>query len=91
MVSCSKITLNSLELGLKLVSAFSLWATYSPFQQAGSARVGGSKCKEVLLKILTFAAKRPFASFRIFTAEFLDSFLLLFGENAEAADAGILF
>lgn len=51
----------------------------------------GSKCKKVLLKILILAAKSLFATFRIFTAEFLDSLLPLLEENAEAAAAaGIL-
>lgn len=49
----------------------------------------GSKCKKVLLKIVILAAKSLFATFRIFTAEFLDSLLPLLGENAEAAAAGI--
>lgn len=44
----------------------------------------------VLLKILILAAKSPFANFKIFTAESLDSHFLLLEESAEAGDAEIL-
>lgn len=44
----------------------------------------------MLLKILILAAKSPFPTFKIFTAESSDSLLSLLGENAEAADAEIL-
>lgn len=44
----------------------------------------------MLLKIRILAAKSPFATFKIFTAESLDLLLPLLGENAEATDAEIL-
>lgn len=44
----------------------------------------------MLLKFRILAAKSPFATFKIFTAESLDLLLPLLRENAEATDAEIL-
>lgn len=44
----------------------------------------------LLLKILILAAKGAFATFKIFTAESLDSHLPLLKENAEAGDTEIV-
>lgn len=78
-----------LELGLKLVSVFSLWATLLT-TSAGWICEGWGQQMLVLLKILILAAKSPFATLKIFTAESLDSHLLLLEESAEAGNAEIL-
>lgn len=78
-----------LELGLKLVSAFSLWATLLT-TSAGWICEGWGQQVLALLKILILAAKSPFATFKIFTAGSLDSHLPLLEENAEAGDGEIL-
>jgi len=61
-----------------------------PLQQPGFARVGGSKCEELLLKFLFLAAQYLFATLKIFTAESLDLLLPLPWKSAEAGDADIL-
>lgn len=63
----SKITHSSLELGLKPVAAFSLWATcLTTSGRLDLHGLGGSKCKQVLLKPLILAARCPFATFKAF-------------------------
>lgn len=78
-----------LELGLKLVSVFSLWATSLSTSASWICEDWGQQML-VLLKILILAAKGPFATFKIFTAESLDSHLPLLKENAEAGNAEIV-
>lgn len=86
----SKITPSSLELGLKLVSAFSLWPTYLTTSAGWICKGWEQQMQVCAFKVSCLAAWCPFSTFKIFTAESLDSLRPLLGKSAEVADSEIL-